>query len=309
MASPGWRHWLPSSVGDCFALTKASCHGSEFMEVRVEAIQGELPEGCCISVRFGGVQKQALYDSSKVYRFPEARRFGKVELYQLIGTCDVTWGNDQPETIECAPGGNNPAVEGVALKISLAPSTAPKSGTVGKDAVLESEKNVSVRQQTLKYLQQHNVESMLTGAMCALLKAMPHDPSNFLCDYITSHSGSVRSGPPSASPAAKLEPAYPSTAQSTKSVPPVLPPLRSGAGGTVETPTLAGGAAAAPASDAVGEKGAEAYMSSARQMAFDMLLQATGTGDLEEALESAMHLVSQDSAPSPVKAGSTTPAP
>lgn len=172
------------------------------MEVRVEDVDDALPEGCYISVRFGDVQKQAQYDAKKLYRFPDARRFGKVDIYSRIGTCDLHWNTDQPETRTCmAVGGSDN--NGVRLRVSMsrplgvgwqgdqaaAPAPPPMglaaSGAPAATAA-RAAKSKEVSALAKQYLQEHDVEGILTGAMRALLKSMPEDAPTFLCDYISS---------------------------------------------------------------------------------------------------------------------------
>eukprot|EP00421_Protoceratium_reticulatum_P049312 CAMPEP_0168432122 /NCGR_PEP_ID=MMETSP0228-20121227/38731_1 /TAXON_ID=133427 /ORGANISM="Protoceratium reticulatum, Strain CCCM 535 (=CCMP 1889)" /LENGTH=171 /DNA_ID=CAMNT_0008446245 /DNA_START=81 /DNA_END=592 /DNA_ORIENTATION=- len=170
------------------------------MEVRVEDVDNALPEGSYISVRFGDVQKQTQYDAKKLYRFPEARRFGKVDVYRRMGTCDVHWNLDQPESRTCTVLGS--AGDGkVRLKVSM---TRPASGLLpgaqeaqdltmptaargpgnafAPDARASKSREASV--QAKRYLMENDVEGILTSAMRALLKAMPEDAPKFLCDFI-----------------------------------------------------------------------------------------------------------------------------
>jgi len=95
------------------------------MEVKVKEVDGSLPQGSYISVRVGDVQKQTQYNPEKLYRFPEARRYGKVDVYQRVGTCDISWSADEPETKLCKAMGVS-GDTGIRLQVCM---TRP----VGKD--------------------------------------------------------------------------------------------------------------------------------------------------------------------------------
>jgi len=181
------------------------------MDVRVEAVDGRLPEDCHISVRVGDVQKQTQYDAKKLYRFPEARRFGKVDIYQRIGTCDLAWGADQPEMRTCKAIGSQ-GDTGIKLKLSVARS----GGTMqkGTDAIdptaVKAAKAAQISGKAKVYLQDNDVEGILTGAMRALLKSMPNDAPTFLCNYITHHyNARNRTGDASAKEAVPVPPTSP----------------------------------------------------------------------------------------------------
>eukprot|EP00927_Polykrikos_kofoidii_P002854 TRINITY_DN11141_c0_g1_i1.p1 TRINITY_DN11141_c0_g1~~TRINITY_DN11141_c0_g1_i1.p1 ORF type:complete len:330 (-),score=56.53 TRINITY_DN11141_c0_g1_i1:88-1077(-) len=169
------------------------------MEVNVEAMDNSLPAGTFIAVRVGDVQKQTQYDPLKTYRFPEARRFGKVDVYQRVGTCDLTWGAEEPETRTCkaiGPTGDT----GIRLKVAM---SRPPKGAVVKEQPQEASTKVPKKEASAsakRYLQENDVEGILTGAMRALLKTMPMDAPTFLCDYIRRQYG--RTEPSKAHPAA-----------------------------------------------------------------------------------------------------------
>jgi hypothetical protein len=151
------------------------------MQVRVECLgNSNLPDSCYVSVRFGDVQKQSQYDPSKIYRFAEKRRFGKVDLYQKVGTCDVNWNMNEPHDQVCHV--NGPLGAGIELKVSLgavAPVDIKNSVPTPREA---RAKVASDKART--YLHEHGIENLLAGTMRSLLKVMPEDPSHFIIDYI-----------------------------------------------------------------------------------------------------------------------------
>lgn len=176
------------------------------MEVRVEAENGLLPDMSYIAVRIGEVQKQTLYDPKKVYKFPEARRFGKIDVYQRMGTCDLVWGTDQPEVRVCKVVSSE-GDTGARLKVHISqPSTTGRSDVADPQtnsparALPAGAKGKETSAAAKRYLQDHDVEGILTGAMRALLKSTPEDAPGFLCNYITSRYAAKQDKPASASP-------------------------------------------------------------------------------------------------------------
>jgi len=155
------------------------------MEVKIEEVDGSLPQGSYISVRVGDVQKQTQYDPKKLYRFPEARRYGKVDIYQRMGTCDISWSADQPETKLCKAMGAS-GDTGIRLQICLTRPVGKEleSMDVASPVAANPEKKRG-GEKAKNYLKDHDLESLMTGAMRSLLKTMPDDPATFLCNYIS----------------------------------------------------------------------------------------------------------------------------
>jgi len=151
------------------------------MQVRVESLgASNLPEGCYVAVRFGDVQKQSQYDPTKIYRFSEMRRFGKIDLYQKVGTGDLNWNMNQTHEQVCNVDG--PLGAAIQLKVFLSavsPSDIKSSVPTPREA---RAKVASDKART--YLSQHGIENLLAGTMRSLLKAMPEDPAHFITDYI-----------------------------------------------------------------------------------------------------------------------------
>mmetsp|Transcript_123977 Transcript_123977/g.193523 ORF Transcript_123977/g.193523 Transcript_123977/m.193523 type:complete len:591 (-) Transcript_123977:92-1864(-) len=163
------------------------------MEVRIEAEGCELPEGSCICVRVGDVQKQTAYDPKKVYRFPEARRFGKIDLYQRVGTCEVQWELDEPESRICQLISSSGEV-GACLKVNMNRPMTNHGKTANayqsaKSSPLDasSDKSKEANAKAKAYLLEHDIEGIFTNAMRSLLRTMPEDPAGFLRDHIGTH--------------------------------------------------------------------------------------------------------------------------
>eukprot|EP00929_Paragymnodinium_shiwhaense_P114223 TRINITY_DN82567_c0_g1_i1.p1 TRINITY_DN82567_c0_g1~~TRINITY_DN82567_c0_g1_i1.p1 ORF type:complete len:568 (+),score=158.89 TRINITY_DN82567_c0_g1_i1:85-1788(+) len=152
------------------------------MEVRISAADGtRLPDGCVINVGVGEVQKQARYDPKKLYRFDKAKRTAKLDVYRLVGSCEVCLsGLDEPETHKVTPIGVD-GNSGIQLNVNVTPVQAQKSAAEPPAKSAKAETSARAR----KYLKEQDVESLLTNAMRALLQAMPNDSTKFLSDYIT----------------------------------------------------------------------------------------------------------------------------
>lgn len=149
-----------------------------------------LPDGCVINVSVGDVQKQARYDPKKLYRFGEAKRVAKVDVYRLVGSCDVKWNLEEAQTLRCKPVGAD-GDSGIQLTVNVAPvrqnAKAPSSNGKGDAPVKPGKSDTSARARN--YLKEQDVEGLLTNAMRALLQAMPQDSTRFLADYITNRGG------------------------------------------------------------------------------------------------------------------------
>mmetsp|Transcript_9721 Transcript_9721/g.27089 ORF Transcript_9721/g.27089 Transcript_9721/m.27089 type:complete len:475 (-) Transcript_9721:419-1843(-) len=156
------------------------------MEVLVKVEEGSrpLPADSYISVRVGDIQKQTHYDPHKVFKFPKARRHGKLDVYQKIGTCDLLWEATGSVThtvsLSAADGGT-----GSRLTVSLNSTSCGEAATVDFQ---KAERSPDPAAKAKNYLHENGVEVLLTGAMRSLLKSMPDDPKSFLIDYIDRNS-------------------------------------------------------------------------------------------------------------------------
>lgn len=166
------------------------------MEIRISALDGvRIPDDCVVNVSVGDVQKQARYDPRKLYRFKDPKRVAKIDLYQQIGSCDVTWNIDEPASVSCvATGSSGP---GIKLNVNVAPVIAKDPKEKATDKSDKADASNKARQ----YLKDHAVEDLLTKAMRELLKAMPQDSHKFLAEYIINR-GATPSSPIANAPTA-----------------------------------------------------------------------------------------------------------
>mmetsp|Transcript_69750 Transcript_69750/g.110646 ORF Transcript_69750/g.110646 Transcript_69750/m.110646 type:complete len:618 (-) Transcript_69750:68-1921(-) len=161
------------------------------MEVNIEAIEG-LPPKSFIGVRMGSVQKQAPYDPKTLYRFPDVKRHGKIDIFQRIGSCDISWSCDDQETRVCKPVDTNSKGDlGMKFKVTMRRlgAAALKSSEAAEKAAAKNAKAEHTAK-SAKYISDRGVEEMLTAAMRALLKQMPADAPEFLCSFIDTNYGS-----------------------------------------------------------------------------------------------------------------------
>merc|ERR1719421_2042573 len=92
------------------------------MEVRIEVDEGcVVPEGCFVAVRVGEVQKQSKYNPGRAYRFPEKRRYAKVDIFQRVATCDLCMDTEQVECKSVGVTSLDPKMEGFKLKCQTTP--------------------------------------------------------------------------------------------------------------------------------------------------------------------------------------------
>lgn len=162
------------------------------MEVRISAADGShLPDNCVINVGMGDVQKQARYDPKKLYRFDKARQRAKIDVYKLMGSAEVMINDlDDPSTHNVSPVGSD-GPSGLSLNVNVVPVKPQKSA--GDPPVKNAKAETSAKAR--KYLQEQQVESLLTNAMRALLQKMPTDSTKFLADFITTRGVMPKAAP------------------------------------------------------------------------------------------------------------------
>lgn len=269
----------------------------------METEDSSLPDGSYIAVRIGDIQKQTIYDPKKVYCFPEARRFGKIDVYRRVGTCDLIWGTEEPEARSYKVIGSEgdtgtrlkvcisrPAVTGAA-KFRTAQAVPPTAQA--KDAGKGKEASPAAK----RYLKENDVEAILTGALRALLKTMPEDAPSFLCNYITNYYAAK----PSADATA---PVLPSTTGPLAVEPgPALEVLRLKARNNIIHASTCGkledvfsGTLGAQKSQPSTNAKSAADLEKLRLNARDVMLKAHDAGDLEKALAAVKNIGENDAA-------------
>jgi hypothetical protein len=166
------------------------------MELRIETDgQVELPGTCFVSVRCGDVQKQSKYCPTRVFKFPEKKHYGKLDLFKRIGSCDLILDDEDGSSNVFSVNVEDPSIQGLRLRCSKNVSDLT-SNTPGQADGVSPLKNVSRKGSknnskpsskaiaVSKYLEMHRIQEILQQAMKDLLKEMPEAPQRFLSDSI-----------------------------------------------------------------------------------------------------------------------------
>lgn len=164
----------------------------KMVEIRLDALEeANVPQDIFLSVRIGETQKLSKLSSSRTYKFPtvEGRRFGKIEVFRRIGTCnvDVDPINNDPHNVDIRCGADSLGV----LKLSVA--VEEQVGTVKK--VPEPKKEGKMKA-AKDYLQKHGLETQLSEAMHAVLRERPDAPAEFLAHRLLAAAGKTADVPP-----------------------------------------------------------------------------------------------------------------
>eukprot|EP00927_Polykrikos_kofoidii_P002693 TRINITY_DN11074_c0_g1_i2.p1 TRINITY_DN11074_c0_g1~~TRINITY_DN11074_c0_g1_i2.p1 ORF type:complete len:518 (+),score=89.26 TRINITY_DN11074_c0_g1_i2:80-1633(+) len=184
------------------------------MELKLESIsQLNLPVECFLSVRIGDTQKLSRVADGRVFRFPnnragkEARRYGRVEVFQRIGACslDVDPANkgSRDVKISCSEAGFG--ILGLTVGVEdLEPEPKPRV----EDPVLD--KAQSKVKAAKQYLNKHGIEVQLSQAMQALLKEKPDQPAEFIAMRLlgSNGGGTTRLPPLGGAPQPSEKPAW-----------------------------------------------------------------------------------------------------
>jgi len=162
------------------------------MEVTVDAGHQQLPDGCFVAVRFGGVQKQARCGTNQAFRFPNARRYGEITVFQRIGKCDLVWDTEIPENRRCVTvKGADDALIQLNVSLNRLEQESPQEFAPIDPVCQEmTRSSTKARQEATTYLQRHNVEAALAGAVRDLLRTMPENPLEFISKNLASRASS-----------------------------------------------------------------------------------------------------------------------
>jgi len=169
------------------------------MEVTVDAGHQQLPDGCFVAVRFGGVQKQARCGTNQAFRFPNARRYGEITVFQRIGKCDLVWDTEIPENRRCVTvKGADDALIQLNVSLNRLEQESPQEFAPIDPVCQEmTRSSTKARQEATTYLQRHNVEAALAGAVRDLLRTMPENPLEFISKNLASRASSRSEATPS----------------------------------------------------------------------------------------------------------------
>jgi len=152
------------------------------MELRVEAAEGSiLPPGSYIAVKLGESLKQGRYEPKRAYQFPgmDRRRHAKIDVFTHVGSSEVPVNPEAgPQVREVSIPSKDPAVDNLALKVSMNPAAIAATGDT------YSSEKVSMRKQAQEYLDHHHIEELLASGVKSLLQTKPNDPIEFLCNHL-----------------------------------------------------------------------------------------------------------------------------
>jgi len=161
------------------------------VELKLDSFDVEnLPSDCYASVRIGEVQKLSKLSPGRVFRFPQvadARRFGKIEVFQRIGqvNVDVDIANEGMRDVVIGIKDHDKGKKDMRLKVDVVASQGKKSEV--------PEKQGATKVKAAKdYLNKHGLEVKLSEAMQAILREKPDDPTGFLAARLLGETGSVR---------------------------------------------------------------------------------------------------------------------
>lgn len=169
------------------------------MDLRVEQCDGtNLPHDCYVGVRVGDILKQGRYEPERCYSFPRAdgRRSVKVDVYQHVGSAVLTVDPDTQWAEEVGVTSSHPAFQGIRLKVMV----QTRAGSEKKQQQQQREDRMkALKGQATDYLSTNRIEERLSAAVKALLKVLPEDPMEFICQQIR---GSVVQSRPATPPVA-----------------------------------------------------------------------------------------------------------
>jgi len=155
------------------------------VEIRLDATQdGNIPQDIFLSVRVGETQKLSKLSTTRTYKFPsvEGRKFGKIEVFRRIGTCNVDvdpLDNDTRKLdIRC---GADP-VGVLSLQCAVEQAANAKK-------IQEPKKDNGKLKAAKDYLSKHGLEMQLSEAMQAVLRERPDAPAEFLAHRLLAACG------------------------------------------------------------------------------------------------------------------------
>eukprot|EP00927_Polykrikos_kofoidii_P006173 TRINITY_DN12500_c0_g1_i1.p1 TRINITY_DN12500_c0_g1~~TRINITY_DN12500_c0_g1_i1.p1 ORF type:complete len:588 (+),score=98.04 TRINITY_DN12500_c0_g1_i1:56-1765(+) len=152
------------------------------LELKLESVdEWQLPAECFLSMRVGEMQKISRVASGRVFRFPpgnEPRRYGRIEVYQRIGSCSVDIDPANTDAREVSISCREAGFGSLGLKVGVENLAAAKPKP--EETAEKAEKAAGKLKAAKKYLNSHGIEVQLSQAMQALLKAKPDNPAEFL---------------------------------------------------------------------------------------------------------------------------------
>jgi len=157
------------------------------VELRLDAVEEDgMPKDCFVSVRVGDTQKLSRLAQSRVYRFPQGgdRHYGKIEVFRRIGACNVDVDPSvdglREVSIDCKDAGFGT----LGLKIAVDAESATKDKPAEETAEAAKKDKGQKVKVAKEYLNKHGLEARLSQAMQAVLREKPENPAEYLASRL-----------------------------------------------------------------------------------------------------------------------------
>mmetsp|Transcript_26523 Transcript_26523/g.74507 ORF Transcript_26523/g.74507 Transcript_26523/m.74507 type:complete len:451 (-) Transcript_26523:54-1406(-) len=159
------------------------------VEVRLDtAAELGLPGDCFLSLRIGDAQKLSRLSASRTYNFPKGadRRYGKIEVFQRIGSCgvDVDPDNKGSRQVSIGLGGASELRLNVAVETRAGAGPKTTTTTQSAEATAKNARAAGAKD----YISKTGIEFYLAEAMQDVLRERPANALKFLAERLMQES-------------------------------------------------------------------------------------------------------------------------
>mmetsp|Transcript_129775 Transcript_129775/g.416380 ORF Transcript_129775/g.416380 Transcript_129775/m.416380 type:complete len:576 (-) Transcript_129775:322-2049(-) len=151
------------------------------VQLRLESTDAGIPKDCYVSVRVGEVQKLSRLSGSRTYKFPQTdkHRFGKIEVFRRVGSASIDLNPIVQGAREVQI--NTDDMGAIGLRIGVdGQFSDPDPKQVEEDEKAHAKNNAGRVKAAKEYLNNHNLEVLLSEAMQAVLRDRPENPAEVL---------------------------------------------------------------------------------------------------------------------------------
>lgn len=151
------------------------------VQLRLESTDAGIPKDCYVSIRVGEVQKLSRLSGSRTYKFPQTdkHRFGKIEVFRRVGSASIDLNPIVQGAREVQI--NTDDMGAIGLRIGVDDQSSEPDPKQAEEDEKTHAKNNAVRVKAAKeYLNNHNLEVLLSEAMQAVLRDRPENPAEVL---------------------------------------------------------------------------------------------------------------------------------
>jgi hypothetical protein len=160
------------------------------VEVKLEALDLSCADkDIYVAVRVGTSERLSRLAAEKSYKFPKSalgekgdRKYGKVDIFKRVGSTTIGVRHDPKvaaQEVEVPIGGDGK----VSFRVTLAEA----------EPLAKSDQETSKHIQNAKsYVDEHNLEMVLSDAMQAVLRERPSNPRQFIAEKMTNSEGAYR---------------------------------------------------------------------------------------------------------------------